>query len=400
VLVLPIEQAEPGVRLALGVFHPESPETELLKAGYVCDADVLKKLRDMGVLSLYVDYPGFEELDKYLAPQLSPTRMKIYSQVKNTIAAIEKTARPTVSFPDYYAVTCDLIITLLQQGDHAIYLEQLSTRLPSDEVSHATAVAHLSVMLGIRLEQYLIAERSRLDPQHAREVVNLGVAGMLHDIGKTKLPATLRAAHLLRRPKNPQELEMWESHAQAGFEMVRHGIEASAAAAILQHHQRYDGGGFPAIKTLKAPATPLMGKGIHVFARIVAVADLFDRLALAHDGSRRPNVVVLHMMRQRFNQWIDPEVLESMASVVPPFPPGVQVMLSDGRRAVVAETNREHPYYPKIRRLRERALTTEGDAIELWPVHGLRVQSVQGIDVSTMYPPEKPRRAEKIQEAA
>src|SRR5204862_2546532 len=109
------------------------------------------------------------------------------AHITSTTTSIENPAQPTVSFPDYYAITCDLTITLLQQGEHAFYLEQLSTRLPTDEVSHATAVAHLSVMLGIRLEQYLIAERSRLDPQHAREVVNLGVAGMLHDIGKTKL---------------------------------------------------------------------------------------------------------------------------------------------------------------------------------------------------------------------
>jgi HD-GYP domain-containing protein (c-di-GMP phosphodiesterase class II) len=400
VLLLPIEQAESGVKLAMSVFHPEAPDSELLKPGFVCDADMLKRLREFGVQYIYVDYPGFEELDKYLAPQLCPTRLKIYTQVKNTIAAIEKTAQPTVSFPDYYAITCDLIITLLQQGEHAFYLEQLSTRLPTDEVSHATAVAHLSVMMGIRLEQYLIAERSRLDPLHAREVVNLGVAGMLHDIGKTKLVPALRTAHVLRKPKNSADLGLWENHAQVGFEMVRHGIEASAAAAILQHHERFDGGGFPAIKTLKAPASPLAGKNIHVFARIVAAADLFDRLALAQDGSRRPNIVVLHMMRQRFCPWIDPEVLDAMASVTPPFPPGMQVMLSDGTRAVVAAVHPTHPYYPTIRRLRERALTAEGDPIDLWPVNRLRVQSVQGIDVGAMYPPEKPRKAANVQQAA
>jgi hypothetical protein len=59
-----------------------------------------------------------------------------------------------------------------------------------------------------------------------------------------------------------------------------------------------------------------------------------------------------------------------------------------------------HPYYPTIRRLRERALTSEGDPIDLWPVNRLRVQSVQGIDVGAMYPPEKPRKAANVQQAA
>jgi len=152
VLILPIDQAQAGVKLAMSVQHPDAPETVLLNAGYVCDAEVLKRLAEMGVTSLYVDYPGFESLDKFLAPQLSPARLKVYSHVKNTIAAIEKTAQPTVAFPDYYAATQDLVITLMQQGDNAIYLEELSNRMPSDEISHATAVAHLSLMLGIKLE--------------------------------------------------------------------------------------------------------------------------------------------------------------------------------------------------------------------------------------------------------
>src|SRR4051794_17949543 len=283
----------------MSVFHPQAPETELLKAGYVCEADVLAKLRDLGILSLYVDYPGFESLDRYLAPQLSPTRLKIYTQVKNTMAALEKTAQPTVSFPDYYASTCELIISLLQQGDHALYLEQMSTRMPGDEISHATAVAHLSVMLGIRLEQYLITQRSRLAPQHAREVVNLGVAGVLHDIGKIKLPGQLRAHHNLKTPQQPTDRALWGTHAQGGFDMVRGGIEASAAAAVLQHHERIDGEGFPPITPHNGPAAPPKGAGIHVFARIVTVANLFDRLALTPSGARRPNVLVLHLIRQR-----------------------------------------------------------------------------------------------------
>jgi len=62
-----------------------------------------------------------------------------------------------------------------------------------DAISHATAVAQLSVTMGLRLEQYLIRERSRLPARHAREVVNLGVGAMLHDIGKTKLQPEVQA---------------------------------------------------------------------------------------------------------------------------------------------------------------------------------------------------------------
>ena len=386
-LVLPIEQAEPGVKLAMSVYHPESPETELLKAGYVCDSSVLSRLREMGIYSLYVAYPGFEELDKFLSPHMDQSRLKIYSQIKETFAAVEHSVQPTAKFPDYYAATHDLVLTLMQQGDNALYLEQLSARLPSDEVSHATAVAHLALLLGIRLEHYLIEQRPRLSRQHASEVVNLGVAGMLHDLGKVKLPPHLRQNHQLKLPKENPDRAEWESHAQIGYDMVRYGIEASAAAAILQHHQRFDGSGFPAMKRRNLPTAPLSGSSIHVFARILAAVDLFDRLSIDRDGRRRPNIFVLHLMRTKFAGWIDPEVIDMMATVVPPFPPGQQVQLSDGSAAIVVDIDR--PYQPIVRRISPRTLCPEGEPIKLRTAGNLCIASIDKLDVRTMIPPPR-----------
>lgn len=296
-LVLPVDDAEPGVCLALSVLHPQQPGQELLKAGYILDEPVLRRLRELGVETLYVSYPDLADLDRHLLPALSPARQKIYTQIRQTIRAVEKTAQPTVTFPDYYAATRDLVITLLNQGQQAVYMEQLAARMPDDEVAHATAVAHLSLMLGIRLEQYLVRQRSRLSAAHAREVVNLGVAGMLHDIGKARLPENLRGADRLSAPEDESFRGEWESHARVGYEMVRGGIESSAAVAILQHHQHFDGSGFPKAKQPDKPDAPLAGEQIHVFARIIAAADLYDRLASMPGGKRRTNLQVLHKIR-------------------------------------------------------------------------------------------------------
>ena len=165
----------------------------------------------MGIYSLYVAYPGFEELDKFLSPHMDQSRLKdLFADQGDEFAAVEHSVQPTAKFPDYYAATHDLVLTLMQQGDKTCaYSRQLSARLPSDEVSHATAVAHLALLLGIRLEHYLIEQRPRLSRQHASEVVNLGVAGMLHDLGKVKLPPHLRQNHQLKLPKeNPDRGRM------------------------------------------------------------------------------------------------------------------------------------------------------------------------------------------------
>jgi len=78
------------------------------------------------------------------------------------------------------------------------------------------------------------------------------------------------------------------------------------------------------------------------------------------------------------------------ATTSPRMPPnGSELAGAADHGAVVAEVHRDHPYYPRIRRLRKRALTAQGGMIDLWPSNGLRIEKLQDIDVSAMYPPEK-----------
>lgn len=357
------------MRLAVHVHHPEKPEQDLLRRGFVLDATIIGRLREMGVGTIYVDYPGLEDLDHHLAPLLSPVRQQLYRQIKGTIAAVQKTASPTVGFADYYATTREMIITLLQQGQHPIYLDVLSSRLGDNAVAHATAVAHLSLLLAIRLQRYLIDQRSRLPPQHAAEVVNVGVGGMLHDLGKAKLPAALARYSDVRPPEDPAERAEWEAHSRIGHDMIRGGVEASAAAAVLQHHQHFDGSGFPCVCATDGSATRLSGTKIHIFARIILAADLFDRLS--HDpgeGGRLPNFKALHLLSSQYARWLDPEVLKALTQVVLPFPPGMRVSLNDGTAAVVTGINAQKPAQPIVRRVamsNGAGMGVEGEPIDL-----------------------------------
>jgi HD-GYP domain-containing protein (c-di-GMP phosphodiesterase class II) len=254
-------------------------------------------------------------------------------------------------------------------------------------VEHATAVAQLSLSLGIRLERYLIEQRRRLSIEHAREVVNLGVGGMLHDIGKAKLPEPLRHFTRLDPPPEPAQRARWESHVTVGYEMLRGGIEASAAAAVMQHHQYFDGSGFPATAVKEGPPAPLAGERIHVFARIIAAADLFHRLTFAtQNAARRPSVEVLHLMRNQYAGWIDPQVVKILPSVIPPFPPATKVALSDGSAAVVTGIDLNSPYRPKVRRLLDDGADVAEETVDLNKEMALSVESVGGVSVREWVP--------------
>lgn len=366
-LILPSDQATAGMKLAAPVAHPDSPEQELLKRGYVLEDTVIARLRDLHVDMIYVDYPALDDLDRHLGPNLSPARQIIYKQIKQTIGSMQNRTRPSVSYSEYYAGTRGMITTLLSQGQHPIYLDQMS-RLGGDAVAHATAVAHLSLMLGLKLEKYLIEERKRLTVSHAREVVNLGVAGMMHDMGKTRLPERIQKHSCVEMPEVDEELEQYQSHPRLGYDMIHDGVEPSAASAVLHHHQRFNGTGFPQCLLTDGTRQEMSANKIHVFARIIAIADLYDRLAgaTAESGGRKSNMEILHLIRTRYASWVDPTVAATLQGICPPYTPGCRVGLSDGTSAVVVQVDASNPYCPTVKRLiREEDWTLEEKPINL-----------------------------------
>ncbi|MFD9864396.1 HD-GYP domain-containing protein [Streptomyces alboflavus] len=116
----------------------------------------------------------------------------------------------------------------------------------------------------------------------------LRFAGILHDVGKLGVPT-----RLLRKegPLTPQERRVIELHPEYGHEMVRGiGFLGDARAAILHHHERIDGSGYP---------YGLTGTQIPESARVVAVADAFDAMTSSRSYRRaRPVPAALAELRR------------------------------------------------------------------------------------------------------
>jgi HD-GYP domain-containing protein (c-di-GMP phosphodiesterase class II) len=260
--------------------------------------------------------------------------------------------------------------------------------------------------MGIKLERYLIAQRHRLATAQAREVVNLGVAGMLHDLGKTRLPERLQRTHGLSSPATEVDRHEWESHVCVGYELVRNEVETTAAAAVLHHHQHYDGTGFPAREVTGGQKVTPDGERIHVFARILLAADIYDRLSVDEQTNRRRgNAEILHLMRTRYGTWIDPEVMAVLPKVVPPFPPGSKVKLSDRRQAIVTGIDPEDPYRPTVKPVAADGWTMTGETIALSKTTEVRIAEANGVAVGAMTPvivakPTAPRAATPARPAA
>ena len=159
-----------------------------------------------------------------------------------------------------------------------------------------------------------------------QELRDLIFAGLMHDIGKSQIPADV-----LNKPGKllPKELDVMRMHASKGYYLLREVPQVPTVVmwAVLQHHERMDGSGYP----LK-----LKGENIHKFARIISVADTYD--AMTSDRVYRRRTTPYHVIDELFGQMhatLDPVVCSTFLYHVKDFMSGNIVLLSDGRQAKI-----------------------------------------------------------------
>jgi HD-GYP domain-containing protein (c-di-GMP phosphodiesterase class II) len=346
--------------LAMSVSHPASPGIVLLRAGCVLDDRSIHRLREIGVREAWIRYPSLEGLAQFANSRLDDATHHLNAQIGGAIDACLADTHARLDFYAYKRAVMGVVESAMASPRAAVFLHELAERA-APAVRHAGNVCVLSLLMGLKLESYLVHERARVNAAVARELSGLGVGAMFHDVGMLRLPEHVRERFEATGDESDPE---FQEHARLGFDMVKADVDATAAATVLHHHQRHDGSGFPRRVTLKGDLVPLKGSDIHVFARVVACADVFDRIrsgcamprgtaasasAPTGPGPLRTTVAALAaMLREPYTRWIDPIVLRALLAVVPAFAPGTIVDLSDGRRAVVVDWTPANPCAPTV----------------------------------------------------
>ena len=380
-----MSQAEPGMTLAMPVFHPENPRTVLLRAGAELERRGVDRLREMRIPEIWIRYPKLELISRFVSPGVATARAEMSGEVCNAFEAVGKSAHAKLDFPAYRAAMGGLVQKLICDNDSAIFVGEL-VDAGRPAMRHGANVGFIALLMGLRLGFYMLRERSRVSAANAKDVTNLGVAAMLHDIGMTRLPEPVLKRWRATRDENDPE---WRQHVRIGFEMVRGNIEPSAASSVLHHHHRYDGSGFPTRRTLQGDVEPFKGSAIHIYARIIAAADMYDRLVNpASDPGDNPEqrpgtppVAALHRLVAGADKGkIDPIVLRALLAVCPAYAPGTMVRLSNGVRAVVTDWSAHDPCRPVVHELSHFEDEELGDRIELARETSLVIAEVDGFD--------------------
>ena len=180
--------------------------------------------------------------------------------------------------------------------------------------SHSLNVCLLSVLIGAKL---------RLPPGQLAE---LAVGALLHDLGKTHIPHDI-----LDKPGPLSDTE-WQAihrHGREAFHTLRRqwALPISAAHIACQHHENYDGTGYPG---------GLAGDHIHLFARIVAVADNFDAVTAdrPYRAAYQPHQAYEVLLWSRGSK-LDPHIVDTFLDTVAILPSGSAVLLDSGEIGIV-----------------------------------------------------------------
>jgi len=175
----------------------------------------------------------------------------------------------------------------------------------------------------------------------AREELELlGLVGLLQDVGKTRLPASIMEKDTTL---TPEEAEIFKRHVQLGAEILKAtpGIPPRLLDLAILHHERQDGTGYP---------RGLKGDQIGLYGSIAAIADTFDSLTAQRPKGGEPlspSAALSYLYKER-GAGYHPDLVEQFIQCVGVFPVGSVVELNSGEIGLVITQNLVRRLKPRV----------------------------------------------------
>ncbi|OGS83126.1 MAG: phosphodiesterase [Gallionellales bacterium GWA2_59_43] len=192
---------------------------------------------------------------------------------------------------------------------------------------HSVSVASLAVAFG------------RVLGLPRDEIRELSLGGLLHDVGKAKVPG-----RILNKPGKLDEAEftVMKSHVVSTAELLGNvkGISEIALNAAAQHHERYDGTGYP---------SGLKGDEISLYGQMLAIVDVYDAITsirVYHNGM--PPTEALRKLFEWGGSHFNPRLVEAFIKGVGIYPAGSLVRMESDRLGIVREVMPDRLLQPVV----------------------------------------------------
>lgn len=317
-----INNVKEGMKLAKSIYSADG--YVLLVEGILLKQAYIDRLEHFNVSEIYIDDEISEDI--IINDVISDrTRTEAKVLVKKLMDDY-KTNRRFNSDSSKLMVN-RIIDELLENREIIVNLSDIKT-IDDYTFSHSVNVCILSLITGIKLG---------LDQLKLRD---LGVGALLHDIGKVLIPE-----EILKKPAelSLEEFDKIKEHTTLGYNIVKSDPNVSALSAnvVLAHHERWDGSGYP---------RQIAGDSIHLFSRIVAIADVFDALSSDRIYKKKMKTYeVIEYITTIGAQCFDQQILECFVKSIPIYSIGTSVLLNTGEKGIIVDVNKAFPTRPIVR---------------------------------------------------
>lgn len=317
--LITVQQCQVGMKLGEDIYG----NFDLL---YASKGDIVSERILEGLKKLPLDYLYVEDVEVATPSLISDQQRElIIEAITHSLSSYRLLTRNVF---DKIKIPVLNIIQQLFLDDYALYCFNEFKTIDDYTFDHALNVGLIAGMIGYWQEHDI------------KTIETLIIAGFFHDLGKLSIDRNL----LLKAGTiSDTELQTLKDHSLFSLEHLHRTSFATSdiEQAILQHHERRDGSGYPA---------GLMAKDIHPLARILAVADTYH--AATSDKSYRTSITPVHACDEIFTQSLDsldPEAATTLIKNLQKLYIGVAVQLSNHAIGEIVYLNRFNPNKPLVK---------------------------------------------------
>lgn len=319
-LKVKLSSVKPGMCLGKPIYTCDGKL--LIDQGVSLKESYINKLKALGYFDVYVAWEG--SMKQHIDIFLEDTRKEVLILANESMKTFHIAKQKSVE--KLRDIIGQLIEDLLLNQSTRIYLTDIRA-IDEYTFGHSVNVCVFSLMMGLMLEL------------NKEELLELGIGAILHDIGKI----TINQA-VLNKPAElePHEFEIIKQHPLNGYNLVKQleGFSEAACGVIRDHHERFDGSGYP---------NGLKGKEIHLYSRIVAICDVYDALTSnrVYKHKITPHYAIEYLISMGNHQF-DYDLIKVLLKQVNIYPVGTHVRLKSGKACVVVADNAGWPTRPVV----------------------------------------------------
>ncbi|MDF2633686.1 MAG: metal dependent phosphohydrolase [Pelosinus sp.] len=301
--------------------------TILLHEGIVMKERYIEYLRNKGFTSLFVGDPQTQDRldveEDFYGPQYREEAIGAAREVIQNFSVGKG-----VNLDKVKGLVSEWINQLGQKPENMMNLLDIR-RKKGYMFSHAVNTCILSIMTGIAMGY------------DAKQLDELGLAAILHDVGKIKFSENVAQQfpeYLTRNDK-----EEYRRHPFYSLEILRENytLSVNVLNACFQHHERWNGSGYP---------MGLKGNAISEYAQIISVADVYERLIVGMPH-RLPTPVyyAAAILNKAAGEYFNPVIVDKFNQNVVIYPIGKTVRLNNQQRGVILGVDVRNKTTPIIR---------------------------------------------------